>query len=42
MVGIPMVSRHVSIEATNSSSAPSGSLGNVGLELRPKPSRSKV
>lgn len=42
MLGIPMVSRHVSIEVTNSSSAPSGSLGNVGLELRPKPSRSKV
>lgn len=42
MLGIPMVSRHVSIEVTNSFSAPSGSLGNVGLELLPKPSRSKV
>ena len=42
ILGIPMLSRHVSIEVTNSSSAPSGSLGNVGLELRPKPSRSKV
>lgn len=42
ILGIPMVSLHVSIEVTNSFSAPSGSLGNAGLELRPKPSRSKV
>ena len=36
----PIVILHCSIESTNMFSVSIGSLGNVGLELRPKPSKS--